>query len=146
MASDGNIASTADQKSSQQKLHRGHEITSKTIKTPQFSYVCLQLVSESPSGTGSQLDSLTVRSYIGSALNQFLGLTGSAISIDILKVEGKETWIRVPREDLSHVLAAVGGWIGGSEMSGKMGWRIKTSGSWLSVLVAQREADQIWNQ
>lgn len=146
MASDGNIASTADQKSSQQKLHRGHEVTSKTIKTPQFSYACLQLVSESPSGTGSQLDSLTVRSYIGSALNQFLGLTGSAISIDILKVEGKETWIRVPREDLSLVLAAVGGWTGGSEMSGKIGWRVKASGNWLNVLVAQREANQIWKQ
>ncbi|PVH85386.1 hypothetical protein DL98DRAFT_44756 [Cadophora sp. DSE1049] len=145
MASGGSIAGTADQKNGQHKLHRGHEITSKTIKTPQFSYACLQLISESPSSTGSQLDSLTVRSYLGSALSQFLGLTGSAISIDLLKVEGRETWIRVPREDLSPVLAAVGGWTGGSEVDGKVAWRVKTSGNWLSVLIAQGEADQMWN-
>ncbi|KAH7393101.1 hypothetical protein BKA64DRAFT_675284 [Cadophora sp. MPI-SDFR-AT-0126] len=146
MTSNGDSTSTADQKDNQRTLHRGFEITSKIIKTPQFSYAHLQLVSESPSSTTSHLDSLTVRSYIGAALNQFLGLTGSAISIDILKVEGREAWIRIPREDLSPVIAAVGGWTGGSEVDDKVGWRVLTSGNWLSVLVAQGGADLIWNQ
>lgn len=145
MTSNGDVTGTADPKSKQQKPLRGHEITSKTIKTPQFSFACLQLISESPTATVSQLDLLTVRSYVWSALSQFLGLTGSAISIDILKVEGRESWIRVPREDLSLVIAAVGGWTGGSEEDGKVGWRVKASGNWLSVLVAQGEADHIWN-
>ncbi|KAH6715193.1 hypothetical protein BKA61DRAFT_479737 [Leptodontidium sp. MPI-SDFR-AT-0119] len=146
MTSNGDTTGAADPKLKQQNPHRGHEITSKTIKTPQFSYACLQLISDSPTATSPELDSLTVRSYIGSALNQFLGLTGSAISIDVLKVEGAESWIRIPRKDLSLVLAAVGGWTGGSEGNSRVGWRVKASGNWLSVLVAQGEAGQIWNQ
>jgi len=92
-----------------QKTSKGHEITTKTIKTPPFSYACLELVSEITSHI--TLDDLTVRAYITAALTQFLGLTGSAISVDILKVEGRECWIRVPREELSPLMAAVGGWV-----------------------------------
>ncbi|KAK0101014.1 hypothetical protein ONS95_012998 [Cadophora gregata] len=116
------------------------------MKTHQFSYACLELIAESSNAPDLLLDSLTVRSYIGSALSQFLGLTGSSISIDVLKVNGRETWIRVPREDLSPVLAAVGGWNGGTEVYGNVGWRVKSSGAWLSVLIAQGDADQIWNK
>ncbi len=92
------------------------------------------------------LDSLTVRSHIMSALTQFLGVTGSAISVDILKVEGTECWIRVPREDLSPILAALGGWVGGSETEGKVGWRTKGSGNWLSVLVGESGKESIWSE
>ncbi|KAH7321439.1 hypothetical protein BKA65DRAFT_80697 [Rhexocercosporidium sp. MPI-PUGE-AT-0058] len=146
MTSKGDNTSPAEPKSKQEPPPKGHDITFKTIKTPQFSYACLQLMSDSPPATSRQLDALTVRSYVGSALSQFLGLTGSAVSIDILKVEGRETWIRVPREDLSLVLAAIGGWTGGLEGHGKVGWTVKASGNWLGVLVAQGEAGQIWNQ
>lgn len=118
-------------------------ITSKTITAPPFSYVCLELVSDG--AVGSALDELTVRTYITSALTQFLGLTGSAISVDILKVQGKECWIRVPREDLSPVVAAVGGWVGGNDSEGRVGWKVKASGNWLSVLVADREAENLWD-
>ena len=124
---------------------RGHSIATKTIKTPQFSYACLRLISGTVTSIGAPLDALTVRSYIGSALNQFLGLTGSASSIDILKVDKDECWIRVPREDLSSFLAAIGGWVGRSEVDGKVGWRVKASGNWLSVLVAQGEESHIWD-
>ncbi|KAL2067837.1 hypothetical protein VTL71DRAFT_15935 [Oculimacula yallundae] len=145
MASNGDITGTPAVISTQKQSHRGHEITSRTIKTPQFSYACLRLFSESTTATASQLDTLTVRSYVGSALNQLLGLTGSAISVDILKVEGRECWIRVPREDLSLVIAAVGGWTGGFEGDGKVGWKVKSSGNWLSVLVAEGHAGQPWD-
>lgn len=128
------------------KSHRGHDITTKTIKTPQFSYACLQLISETTASIDTSLDAVTVRSYLGSALTQFLGITGSAISIDILKVEGDECWVRVLREDLSPLLAAVGGWVGGPKGEGKIGWRVKGSENWLSVLIAQGEESHVWNE
>ncbi|KAE9374516.1 hypothetical protein N431DRAFT_503352 [Stipitochalara longipes BDJ] len=137
----------ADQTSSKgkhAKHFKGQEITTKTIKTPPFSYIHLQLISDSD--RVKELDSLTVRSHITAALTQFLGVTGSAIFVDILKVERTECWIRIPREDLSPVLAAVGGWVGGSEMEGKTGWRIKGSGNWLSILVGERGEESIWNE
>jgi ribonuclease P/MRP protein subunit POP8 len=117
-------------------------LTSKTITTPPFSYICLELVSDTAARI--KLDEITVRTYITSALTQFLGLTGSAMSVDILKVQGKESWIRVPREDLSPVVAAMGGWFGKSEAEGSVGWKVKASGNWLGVLVAEREAETLW--
>ena len=117
-------------------------ITSKTITTPPFSFVCLELVSDAAART--RLDEITVRTYITSALTQFLGLTGSAISVDIVKVRKRECWIRVPREDLSPVVAAVGGWMGGNDAEGRVGWKVKASGNWLSALVADRESENLW--
>jgi len=142
--SDTSMADQPTSKRKHRKHLKGHEITTKTIKTPPFSYIHLQLISDPD--TMKDLDSLTVRSHITAALTQFLGVTGSAISVDILKVEGTECWIRVPREDLSPVLAALGGWIGGSETEGKVGWRIKGSGNWLSVLVGERGKESIWSE
>jgi len=125
-----------------QKQTKGHEITTKTIKTPPFSYACLELISDST--TAIKLDDITIRSHITAALTQFLGLAGSAISVDILKAEGQECWIRVPREDLSPVLAAMGGWVGGNDKDGKVGWRVKARGNWLSSLVGKQGVERIF--
>jgi len=135
-------AETVKKKRKASKTNKGHEISTLTIKHPPFSYACLELISDPPSK--ASLDDLTVRSYLTSAFTQFLGLTGSAISVDILKVEDKECWIRVPREDLSAVVAAVGGWVGGSDKNGRVGWRVRVSGNWLGSLVAAREQEKIW--
>lgn len=121
---------------------KGHEITTRTIKLPQFAYAQLQLLSDPP--ITDQTDILTFRSYLTSALSQFLGLTGSAIAIDILKIEDKDCWVRVPRQDLSAVMAALGGWVGGNEDS-QVGWRVKGSGNWLSTLIANRDIEKMWN-
>lgn len=51
-----------------------------------------------------------------------------AIPIDILKIEGSECWIRVPREDAGMVVGALGG--GG----GVGGWRVVGRGEWLGVV------------
>lgn len=126
----------------QPKLPKSAVITSKTIKTPPSSYACLELVTESSKITS--LDDITVRSYIMAALTRYLGLTGSAISIDILKVEGKECWIRMPREDLSPVIAAVAGWVGDNGADGKVGWRVRASGNWLGILMGNKSAEEIW--
>jgi ribonuclease P/MRP protein subunit POP8 len=146
---------------SKSRPSRGHEITTKTIKSTPFSYIHLELISSLPSTSTTSstypskptLDALTIRTYLTSALAQFLGLTGSAISIDILKISGLGCWIRVAREDLSPVLAAVGGWVGNANGGGgadgsereRVGWRVKGSGNWLSVLLAQRDEESIWN-
>ncbi|KUJ20224.1 uncharacterized protein LY89DRAFT_474568 [Mollisia scopiformis] len=127
-----------------QSQHRGHEIASKTIKAPPFSYVCLQLVSDL--SRPPELDLLSVRSYITAGLTQFLGLTGSAIAVDILKVDQRACWIRVPREDLSPVIAALGGWVGGTESEGRVSWKVKAAGNWLGALVAQADCQDVWNE
>lgn len=124
---------------------KGHEIKTATIRAPPFSYIHVGLIDSSSSTTKTVLDDLTVKSYITAALTQFLGLTGSAISVDILKVEERECWIRVPREDLSPVVAALGGWIGGHEQEEQMGWIVKGKGNWLNALVANKDTSKIWN-
>jgi ribonuclease P/MRP protein subunit POP8 len=65
-----------------------------------------------------------------SALNQFLGIYGTAVPVDILKCEGPNVWIRVPREDSSATTEALSGWIGKTEVA----WQIKASGTWLGGL------------
>ena len=64
--------------------------------------------------------------------------------------ECTEVWIRVPRDDGSKVLAAVGGWVGreveynvdadGGAVAGKkvevtLSWRVKSWGDWLAEIV-----------
>ncbi|TVY22464.1 hypothetical protein LHYA1_G009021, partial [Lachnellula hyalina] len=86
-----------------QEYSRGHEITSLTIKTPPFAYAHLELQSSAYAAPPSSpsIDALTIRAHLTSALTQFLGLSGSAISVDVLKIEGRECWVRVPRGDLA---------------------------------------------
>jgi ribonuclease P/MRP protein subunit POP8 len=122
---------------------KGHEIASRFIKTPAFSYACLHFLSDSTCQTDP--DAITVRSHLSSALTQFLGLSGAAIPVDILKLEGGECWVRVAREDLGTFVAAVGGWAGANESGERLGWRVKTSGNWLNVLVAGRKTEIIWD-
>jgi ribonuclease P/MRP protein subunit POP8 len=124
------------------KTNKSHELASRIIKTPAFSYAWLELISDPRNETS--LDNLTVRSYLTAAFSQFLGLTGSSISVDILKVEDRECWIRVPREDLSAVLAALGGWVGRGENSSEVGWRIRGSGNWLGTIVGRRSVEKLW--
>ncbi|POS82516.1 hypothetical protein EPUL_003714 [Erysiphe pulchra] len=121
---------------------RGYETLKKTISAPLSAFVCLQLNAEN--GISSSLDYLTVHSYLVAALTQFLGLTGAAILFDILKVEKDVCWIRVAREDMSAVLAAVSSWHGTASDPGKLGWIVKAKGNWLSCLIPQQEQD-IWN-
>lgn len=147
------------------KGQKGQELTTKTIKTPSFSYAHLQVIFSTnippltfnpPSALKSitpapevssknSLDMLTFRSHVTAALTLFLGLTGSAIDVDVLKIEGNECWVRVPREDLSAVLAALGGWTGKISLDGKVGFNVKASGNWLGSIVSHREASEIWN-
>lgn len=95
------------------------------------------------------LDALSARTYLSSALSQFLGLTGTAIPIDILKIEPGSSssspstgsdksdcvWVRVPREDAAAVVAALSSWIGGGASGTNVAWRVCAKGNYLGALV-----------
>ncbi len=79
-----------------------------------------------------------------SAMTQFLGISGSALEVDVLKVGGRECWIRVQREDLSAIVAGCGGWrkvVGGVGV----GWRVVGYGNWLGVLGDDAGFEEVWS-
>ncbi|PLB43175.1 hypothetical protein P170DRAFT_481125 [Aspergillus steynii IBT 23096] len=125
-------------------------ITTFVARNPPWTYLKLQLVHQpgtSPAVQSQPLDPLTARTYLTSALSQFLGLTGTTISIDILKVfpeaeqqtpTNKTAWIRVPSDDAAAVVAALSSWIGGNAGGGVVGsvaWRVCAKGNFLGALV-----------
>jgi hypothetical protein len=77
------------------------------------------------------LDIITVRQNINSALSQFLGFMGTTIDVDILKLEGHETWVRVPRDTANSFHEAISGWIG---VGGKIKYVVKGRDDWLVKL------------
>ncbi|RAO73665.1 uncharacterized protein BHQ10_009677 [Talaromyces amestolkiae] len=111
-----------------------------TSRNPQWAYFKLQLIPHSHHTIKNfSIDALTARSYLISALSQFLGLMGTTIGVDILKIENPSSplpeqkgmkigadvpnvWIRVPRDDGAAVLAALSSWAGSlSSSSGSVG-------------------------
>lgn len=105
------------------------------IRNLPWTYFHLTLISTaSLASTSNALttDILTARTYLTSALQQFLGLTGTAIPIDFLKVQGTDVWIRVPREDGAVLANALSGWLGAEGMA----WRIRGKTEWLGRLIA----------
>ncbi|KAI0884452.1 uncharacterized protein GGS22DRAFT_23349 [Annulohypoxylon maeteangense] len=125
------------------KAKKAHELVTATIKAPRHSYAHLELFSDSPD-TGD-LDILQVRSYCTSALKQFLGATGIGIPLDILKVEGKDCWLRVPRDDLGAFSAAITAWQGSYQDGIHSSFRIRGCSDWLGALVGSAGNDKIWS-
>lgn len=112
-------------------------VTQFTIRNPPWSYLQLSLITNSPN---YQLDALTAHLHLRAALSQFLGLHGTAIPIDILKLSANDVYIRVPRDDSSAVVIAVGGWVG---KNGE-GWRVNNSGSWCAGLHSSTAAADLF--
>lgn len=107
-----------------------------TIRNPPFTYLHLTLLTSGnslPIANSPPIDILTARAHLTSALNQLLGIAGTAISIDFLKVEGRDVWIRVPRQDAAGVVGAVSQWVG---KDGGVSWRVKGRGEWLGAVGA----------
>ncbi|KAH8702554.1 hypothetical protein BGW36DRAFT_424826 [Talaromyces proteolyticus] len=121
-----------------------------TARNPPWTYLKLQLITE-PITRRVHLDALTARTHLSAALAQFLGLMGTAVSIDILKIEDENgvLWIRVPREDGAAVVAAVSSWVGSSttssgrggvgeeeewEEGGAVAWRVLAKGNFLGAV------------
>ncbi|KAI9843484.1 MAG: hypothetical protein M1837_006330 [Sclerophora amabilis] len=118
------------------------QLITRTIRNTPWGYLHLELTTTAT--TVPPLDILTARTSLTAALTQFLGLTGSAMPIDILKVEGRDCWIRVAREDLNAVAAAVGGWVGGGQADAVVGWRVKGKAGFLGELIGQALEREIW--
>lgn len=107
-----------------------------TIRNPPFTYLHLTLLTSTsslPTLDSPPVDILTARAHLTSAVSQFLGITGTAIPIDFLKVEGRDVWIRVPREDAAAVVGALSHWVG---EDGGVSWGVKGKGEWLGVVAA----------
>ena len=105
-----------------------------SIRNPPYTYLNLVLLTSTLSSSSQPpVDILTARTYLTSALSQYLGLTGTAIPIDFLKVEGRSVWIRVPREDGVALVGALSQWVG---KEGDVSWRVKAKGEWLGSVVA----------
>ena len=101
-----------------------------TLRSPPYTYMHLSLISAGSMSRSSQitpLDSVTIYSYLNSALSRFLGVHGSAISFDILKESGKDVWIRTATEDASAIVAALSQW---SSSKGEI-LKVIDRGAWL---------------
>lgn len=127
----------------QKDLDKSHDILTCTIKEPPFSYVHLELVSDRSGAV--TLDNLQVKSYCTAALRQLLGLTGQAISLDILKVEDSHAWVRVPRPDLGSFSAAITSWSGTSDDGAQVSLQVRQCADWLGAMVGADGQDRLWN-
>ena len=123
------------QRSCQRRKRVQTEVTITLRDTP-YSYLQLSVISIDGRVARHPLDAITARTYLTSALSQYLGLTGTAIPIDILKVTDQDFWVRVPKEDASAVVAAVGQWA--NALVG-ISLKIEGRGDWLGGVVAGGE-------
>lgn len=126
----------------QKKVQASCELFACTIKAPPFAYAHLGLVTETSEPT--QLDDLQVRSYCTTALHQFLGDTGTAIALDILKVQGTECWLRMPRQDLGAFSAAITAFPGLTQGGSTSLLRLLACGDWLGSLVGRVDQQKLW--
>ena len=117
------------------RKHLSNPALTATIRSLPWTYFHLSLISTSSSAP-PKIDAITARTYLNTALQQLLGLTGIAVSIDILNVEHRDVWLRVPAEDGRAVVEAVSGWVGND-----IRWRIIGRGEWLGGIVAGGGAD-----
>ncbi|KAK5065147.1 hypothetical protein LTR84_000983 [Exophiala bonariae] len=123
------------------KASSADPVMSFTLRKAPYSYLRISLRSLSATSQAPHdLDEVSARTYLTLALQQYLGLTGTAISIDILKVEGRDAWIRVPSEDEVAVAASLSHWTGSKDVA----WRIEQRGAWLGGLVGNKDARKLW--
>lgn len=143
--------------SSAARVQKSHTLATHTIRSPPFAYAHLELVTSSSSTSSSlsssaavSLDPIQVRTYLTSALRQFLGISGQAIAVDVLRVDGARCWLRVPRDDLSAFAAAVTAWPGtahegsGGAQPQHATFRIRGCSDWLGGLIGQDGMEQVW--
>ncbi|KAI5302791.1 hypothetical protein KEM56_000352 [Ascosphaera pollenicola] len=115
-----------------------------TSRSPQWAYLKLLLTRPGIAHSHSPppLDALTARTYLTSALSQHLGLVGTSISIDILKIEPNYLWIRVPRDDATALASALASWIGNNASeTDAVAFRVLERGAFLGSMTAGSSAE-----
>lgn len=128
----------------QKDLEKSHDLLACTIKEPPFSYVHLQLVSLSGSSSVT-LDNLSLKSYCTTALRRCLGMVGTAISMDILKIEADHAWVRIPRPDLGSFATAITAWQGTTDDGEQVSLQLRQCSDWLGAMVGADGQDRLWN-
>lgn len=126
------------------KSQKSRELFSCTIAKPTFAYAHLELVTTDDEAEQATLDALEVRSWCAAALKRFLGVAGAGMPIDVLKVQGSESWVRMPREDLGRFAAAITAGPGINNGSSPAVLRIRASGNWLGSLLARHDQHKLW--
>ncbi|KAL7274509.1 hypothetical protein RUND412_002591 [Rhizina undulata] len=116
------------------------------LKNPDWSYAHLKMIYDQHSRTAPSYhpDIITWRTTLTAALTQFLGITGSAIQVDILHLERDEAWLRVPLRDLINFTTATSGFVGASE-DGCVGFQTLGAGKFLMGLVGRATEEDIWS-
>ncbi|OAA71587.1 hypothetical protein ISF_02138 [Cordyceps fumosorosea ARSEF 2679] len=122
-----------------------------TIKAPEFAYAQLDLATDGEPGratttTTTTLDELLVRSYCAGALRQFLGDTGAGIPVDVLKVDPARCWVRVPRDDLGTLAAALTAYRGSVADGVPFLLRVGQCSDWLGTMVGSEALDKLWQE
>ncbi|KAG6056674.1 hypothetical protein E4U17_002032 [Claviceps sp. LM77 group G4] len=123
--------------------HTSHTFAIPLAEQP-WSYAYLELATDGPQPI--TLDNLMVKSYMTAALTQFLGLTGSAIPIDILKAQDSICWVRLPREDMDSFAAAITAYRGSREADTQFVLRMKGSSNWLGLLLGQVAQEEVFRR
>ena len=77
-------------------------------------------------------------------MTQFLGVTGAAIQIDSLHLDGDEAWLRLPRIEAKRFRAAVSGYVGGASDRRRVGFRTVGFSDFLMGLVGRKAEAAIW--
>ena len=151
-----------------------HILLQQTLRKPQWSYLHLRLVSSSsttaaPSAVpslpaspatstnpphapwaqdavpGADIDALTARALLLAPLAQFLGHMGAAVAVDVLRVSGRDVWVRVPRGDGALVVGAVSGWVGrGEGKEERVAWRVVGRAEWLGGLTGGGDGEGLF--
>lgn len=119
-----------------QKNKPHHLLHQTTLRKPSWTYFHLQLFSPA---SNEPLDVLTAKRYLNSALQRFLGLHGAAIPVDILKLDGKDVSVRVPREDATSVHEALSGWMGDG-----VKWTVRGRDEWLVRLAGGGDGQELF--
>lgn len=148
MDDDDNDHSPSSSKRQPKPSKKSQTLLQTTLRTPPFAYAHLALAPSPPdqSRRAPSLDALQVRSYLTSALRQFLGDTGAGMSVDILLVRGGSAWVRVPQPDLGAFAAAVTAYPGTGSHGGEttMVLQLKACGDWLGTLLGREEEAELW--
>lgn len=116
--------------------------TNFTLRNSPHRYLQLRFTTHAPGkSSGTDIDEITIKTHLNSALSQYLGLTGTAIDIDILKVDCDTAWIKLPSEDESAVVAALSQWAG----QGGVAIRVQGRSSWLGALTTCVDDEKLWS-
>ncbi|KAI5788363.1 hypothetical protein EDC01DRAFT_162417 [Geopyxis carbonaria] len=144
-------ASSPIQMTSTETSSKPRPIERVTIRNHDWSYAHLQMIYDPPytpaesSGAEWPPDILTWRTSLTSALKQFLGVTGTAIHIDILHLDKDEAWLRIPRVHMEKFGTAVSGYVGTSE-GRTVGFRTVSIGEFLHGILGRQAEKSVWDE